>query len=251
MNIFITGASEGIGRELAKLYGTHGNRVYAISRNEKRLEELSEEIKSNGGESYYESVDVTNSEAAKKSVNSAIDKMGGIDLAILNAGVSAPTSFTESHLDIVKLNHNVNFYGVVNFTEIILPYMKSIGSGTVAAVSSLADCRGFEGAGPYSASKIALTTLMESARTEMKKYGVNVLTIRPGFIDTNLTKKNKYPMPFIMDVQKGSRKIKNAIDRNKSIYSFPWQTKMLTDLLRFIPNSVYEFLATRIDYKGK
>jgi short-subunit dehydrogenase len=136
-----------------------------------------------------------------------------------------------------------NYWGIVNFGNIFLPYFKKKAKGYFIAVSSLADTRGFEGSGIYCSSKAAATRYLEAARAEMKHYGVKVMTIKPGFVDTNMTKKNKHKMPFLMSAERAAKKMQKAIYAEKLHYSFPWQTQLSAYVLEIIPDRLYDFLA--------
>lgn len=170
-------------------------------------------------------------------------EFGAIDIAILNAGVGINHLLSIPHIETAQKTMAINYFGVVNFGSILLPYFKKRKNGYFIGISSLADARGFEGSGIYCSTKAALTSYLESARTELKHYGVKVMTIKPGFVFTNMTKKNKHSMPFIMDAQKAAKKIQRAIYRNKSHYSFPWQTQFGAYLLRIIPDNLYDRIA--------
>lgn len=148
-----------------------------------------------------------------------------------------------AHRDTAHLLMSVNYFGIVNFGNILLPYFKKKGKGYFIGVSSLADVRGFESSGLYCSTKVAVTRYLEAARSEMTQYGVRVMTIKPGFVDTNMTKKNKHKMPFIMSVESAAKRIKKAIDKEKLHYSFPWQTQLSAYLLEAMPDGLYDLLS--------
>jgi short-subunit dehydrogenase len=118
--------------------------------------------------------------------------------------------------------------------------MKRQKKGTIAAVSSIADVRGFQNSAAYCASKSAATKLLESARSELSSLGINIITIRPGFIRTAMTAKNKFYMPLLMDVDKAVKIITRGIDRGKKIIAFPRRMVFLTWIARSVPDTVYE-----------
>jgi short-subunit dehydrogenase len=112
--------------------------------------------------------------------------------------------------------------------------------GRIVAVSSLAAYRGMPGSGAYNASKAALTTLMESLRAELHGSGVTLTTVAPGFIRTEMTEKNEFFMPFLMEPEEAARRIVRAIDRGSSEYRFPIGTSLLVRLIQLIPNAIYD-----------
>ncbi len=243
MNILITGASEGIGRELCKLIAKDGHNLYMVARNSERLATLKEEINSSDNNIHYISCDVSDYNQCKATFDIAKEQFGSIDMAILNAGLGLNSSLSIPHIETAHNTMGVNYFGIVNFGSILFPYFKRKGKGEFIGVSSMADVRGFEGSGIYCSSKSAVTSYLESARAEMRRYGVRVMTIRPGFVDTNMTKKNQHHMPFIMDAPKAAKMIYKAIKSNKKSYSFPWQTRFGSYLVSILPDRIYDYLA--------
>ena len=216
-----------------------------VARNSERLDSLKEEINSTENNIHYISCDVSDYDQCKATFDIAKGEFGSIDMAILNAGVGINNNLSIPHLETAHNSMGINYFGIVNFGHILFPYFKEKGKGEFIGVSSMADVRGFEGSGIYCSTKAAVTTYLESARAEMRRYGVRVMTIKPGFVDTNMTKKNKHPMPFIMDAPKAARLMYNAINSRKNSYSFPWQTHLGSYILTIIPDSIYDYLATK------
>ena len=216
-----------------------------VARNSERLSSLKKEIDSTANNIHYISCDVSDYDQCKATFDIAKGEFGSIDMAILNAGVGINNNLSIRHLETAHNTMGINYFGIVNLGHILLPYFKEKGKGEFIGVSSMADVRGFEGSGIYCSSKAAVSTYLESARAEMRRYGVRVMTIKPGFVDTNMTKKNKHPMPFIMDAPKAAKLMYKAINSRKNSYSFPWQTHIGTYLLGIMPDSIYDYLATK------
>ncbi len=245
-NIFITGASKGIGRQLAIEYARRGNTLYLSSRNTDRLQELTAILNSAGATAYYSQCNVTSPENVKSSFKDAIDKLHLIDIVILNAGISKTSYFKDFNIEEFKRVIDVNLYGVINCFDIALQYLLKQGFGKIVVISSIADSRGMPGSGSYNASKAAVSTVFESARAELAQHNIQLITVRPGFIKTDLTSKNKFPMPFLMDVEKAAKIIINGIDKSKKVISFPFPMTTLTTLLKILPASVYDFASKNI-----
>lgn len=214
-----------------------------IARNTERLASLKDEINTAQNNVHYISCDVSDYNQCKATFDIAKEEFGSIDMAILNAGAGLNNTLSIPHLETAQKIMGINYFGIVNFGHILFPYFREKGKGEFIGVSSMADVRGFEGSGIYCSTKAAVTTYLESARAEMRHYGVRVMTIKPGFVDTNMTKKNKHPMPFIMDASKAARLMYKAINSRKNNYSFPWQTQLGSYLLTVIPDSLYDILA--------
>lgn len=233
MNVFITGGTSGIGLELAKLYLLQGHRVAVCGRSEKRLRD-------NCGDAriIFYSADVANREEIHKAIGDfAVGN--GLDLLIANAGI--PTGDKNHIPDFVSARNvaNTNFIGVLNTFEEGVRIMMQQRHGHLVGISSVAGFNGLPGASTYCASKAAVSALCESYAIDLKRYGIDVTTICPGFIKTPLTDINQHPMPFIMSAPKAAKRIARAIAKKKIIYVFPWQMHMVVKFLRLIPRSVY------------
>jgi NAD(P)-dependent dehydrogenase (short-subunit alcohol dehydrogenase family) len=145
-----------------------------------------------------------------------------------------------SSSDFVK-SFEVNTFGIAYALEVLIPIMKKQGYGTIAGVTSLADIRGYGGSSSYSASKAAGSILLESARVELKKYNIRVITVRPGFVKTAMTDKNEFKMPLLMQPPKASRIIRKKIENGRSVVQFPWPIVLSTRIIKNIPNWIYDW----------
>lgn len=196
------------------------------------------EIRGFTGKAYQ--VDVTDARA----MASAADDFGVPDLVIANAGVSAGTS-GEDLRDIAHLRRllEVNVIGVAVTLAAFAPAMRKAGRGTLACIASVAGFRGLAGNGAYSASKAAAITWMESLRTEMHGSGVAVVCICPGYIDTPMTRVNRFRMPFLLPADEAARRIARAIERRPRVAVVPWQMALVSVALRAMPGWLYDRLA--------
>ncbi len=187
----ITGASRGIGRELAFVFAKNGFNVVVSSRNEKVLEELAEEISNKYGvKALAVKADVAVREDCMNLIDAAVSSSGRLDVLINNAGVGiySPVEETEEE----KLRHvfDVNFFGTFYCIKYALPHLKK-SMGSIINISSVAGIIPTPFMGGYSASKFALNALTEVLRAEVKKHGIHVLLVCPGVIDTDFT-ENAY-----------------------------------------------------------
>jgi len=239
--ILITGASYGIGAEVAKEYARKGAKIVLVARSENKLKKLCEEMKSK--DVFYFACDVADKAQVSSATDFAIEKMGGVDIAILNAGISKIAWYNNYQSDVTKEVFNVNVFGVMYFFETLIPLMKKQKSGVLVGVSSLADSRGYPGSGSYCASKAALSLLLESARVELKSLGIRVMTVRPGFIETNMTAKNDFYMPFLMSVEKAGKNIVKKIEKGETRYNFPLITTIMVTILKLLPGKLFDFMA--------
>lgn len=214
-----------------------------MARNSERLASLKAEISTENNHIHYISCDVSDYNQCKTAFDIVKGEFEHIDMAIINAGTGLNSDLEVPHLDFARKVMDVNYFGVLNFAKVLFPHLMNKGGGDFIAVSSLADSRGFEGSGIYCSSKAALSVYLEAARIEMEKHNVRVMTIKPGFVDTNMTRQNSHKMPFIMTAEKAARKIHSAIKSNKLVYSFPWQTQLSAYIIKILPNGIYQRLA--------
>jgi short-subunit dehydrogenase len=240
MNVLITGASRGIGKELAIAYGSNGHHLILIARNEEQLIENRDSIIRLGGSADYIVCDVAKSNDLRASIYLAYSRCGRIDIAILNAGIGETVSFTDNYYEKLRYVFEVNFFSIANAMDLLVDRMKENGGGIIAGVGSLADFRGIPGSAAYSASKIALSHYLEAARIDLKLYNIHVITIKPGFVRTDMTAKHKYPMPFIMDADKAARIIIDGIEKRKSRISFPLFPSFMNYILKLFPGYIFD-----------
>lgn len=244
--ILLTGASSGIGYELAKLISKEQVNLVIAARRDEILNELSRVLADSGSNILPIKCDVTNRSDVKNAYNEIKSKFGSIDIAILNSGYSHRASVIDYNLDAAKEIFNVNVFGILNFIGEMLPDFIRRREGTIIGVSSLADCRGFPRSGFYSASKTAASFLLESLRIELKSYNIRVVTVKPGFVRTPMTDKNRFYMPFLMEPDKAAKIILRGIKKEKKIIQFPILTVLGAKLLRMIPDFLFEIIAVRV-----
>jgi short-subunit dehydrogenase len=243
--VFITGASRGIGKGLALKYAKSGAIVFLIATNEELLKKSHDEIISSGGIAYYKKCDVRINEEVKAAINVACDRMGGIDIAFLNAGLNGRISYT--NVDLKKFYNiiDTNLFGVLNCMACLVPIMIQQKSGTIVGISSLADFRSVPNSSPYNISKIALSYMLEAARVELKTFGIDVITVRPGYTKTDFIKYNKFSMPFLMEIDECVERIFRGVAKNKRIISFPMPLAIASSILKLLPTSLWDFIIER------
>ena len=249
MKVFLTGASSGIGEALARHYAGRGATLGLVARRGALLRALKDSLP--GTAETYEA-DVRDIAALKAAAGDFIARHGVPDLVIGNAGVSYGT-LTEFAQDSAAFREilDVNVVGLVNTFHPFVEPMRARGSGTLAGIASVAGFRGLPGSSGYSASKAAAITYLEALRLEMRRSGVKVSTICPGFIATPMTAKNPYPMPFIIAADDAARRIARAIDAGKSFAIVPWQMAIVGRVLRVLPNAIYDRLLARTGRKPR
>jgi short-subunit dehydrogenase len=241
----VTGASSGIGRELAKELVRDGYRVGLLARRREELEKLVGEIRQAGGEAEFESADVADRTNLVSAIHRLAERLGPIDLLVANAGSGTATRFDPPNTEEVEQVIRVNLLGVVYAIEAVLPDMLKRRSGHIAATSSLAAYKGFPGQAAYCASKAAVKIYLEALRLDLRGTGIHVTTICPGFVKTPMTASHRFRMPFLMDADEAARRVARALRRKKKVFNFPWQTERLVKFCYWVPDWIMARVAKK------
>ena len=252
MKVFITGASSGLGASLAREYARRFTdcQLGLVARREPRLRELAASLAPVPCQLY--DVDVSDAEALRQAARAFVRDVGCPDVVIGNAGISRNTATgLVGDAAIFKRLVDVNVVALFNTFDAFVPAMREINAGTLVGIASVAGVRGLPGAGAYCASKAAVIGYLESLRLEMHKSPIAVVTIVPGFVRTEMTAVNTFPMPFLMDADAFARRTVTAISAGRSLTYIPWQMGWLARLLRLIPNAVFDRVFARIPQKPR
>ena len=220
-SVFITGASSGIGRELALAYAGGGVTLFLCGRNEARLDRVAQECREEGAVVHTYLFDVRESGAAESAIYQA-NAICPIELLIANAGVSAGVLGTDETPVSSRTIFETNIFGVMNVVLPTMEAMKKNKNGHIAIISSLSGYRGMASCPAYSASKACVKAWGEALWGYLKPHGIRVTVVCPGFIETPLTDKNQFYMPFLMKADKAAALIKKRLMRRPPIVAFPW-----------------------------
>ena len=243
--VVITGASSGIGEALARHYASQASALGLISRRLVDARSFSEKALSYA-------VDVTDEPALAAAAQDFIRRFGPPDLVIANAGISSGTQGADPR-DVAKLKKvlETNVAGLAATFAAFAPAMREAGRGTLAGIASVAGFRGLAGNGAYCASKSAAITWMESLRAELYGSGVAVVCVCPGYIDTPMTRVNRFRMPFLLSADEAARRIARAIAAKRRLAVIPWQMAVVSVVLRAMPGWLYDRLASRAPRKPR
>ena len=248
--ILITGASSGIGKAMAEKLSAENCNLILIARRIEKLEQLQRNLADKPANIWIYKCDVGKKEEVVSTAEKIFAELNFIDIAILNSGVGyrvIPEKYNSQH---AEETFGANIFGMIYWIECLLPKYLLKQKGMIVGVSSMADKRGYSGSGFYCASKAAATIYLEGLRIELKKSNIKVITVRPGFVKTPMTDKNKFKMPFLMEVEKAADIILKGIRKNKTYIQFPIKLVLLSKLVELIPNRLYEFLSG-IQYKNE
>ena len=241
--VFITGASSGIGQALAARYAADGWRLALVAR---RGAEMMAWAQAQGWDAQRWRVypaDVAEVESIVAAGRACLAAQGVPDVVIAGAGISIGMDTAErSDLDVMARTFAVNNTGMAATFHPFVEPMRQRGSGTLVAIASVAAIRGLPGHGAYCASKAGVVSYCESLRGELRGSGVRVVIIGPGYIDTPLTRQNRYAMPFLMPAEVFADRAFRAIERGVSYRVIPWQMAVVARLLRVLPNALFDRL---------
>lgn len=235
---WIIGASSGIGKALAELLARNNWRVAISSRSAERLNAIAE----NDPNIFAYPLDLTDKESIELAKNGILKDLGSIDTLFLNAGDYTPMPLDEFDPDLFDNLMAINFHGTVNGLNTLLPYMKERKSGEIYITGSLAGYRGLPKAAPYNASKAAVMSLAESLHLELKQHGITLRLISPGFVESPLTNKNDFDMPFIISPEKAADYIYKELNTSNFEIRFPKRFAWIMNTLRIVPYKVYFWL---------
>lgn len=239
--VFITGASSGIGQALALRYYAAGYRLALAARRTVEVQSWAEAHSLSAGRFHIYSAEVSQIDSIVAAGQACIAAQGVPDVVIANAGISiGMDSAIREDLDVMVQTFAVNTIGVAATFYPFVAAMARRGSGTLVGIGSVAGIRGVPGHGAYCASKAALISYCESLRGELRSSGVKVVTLCPGYVDTPLTRKNRYAMPFLMQAGDFADKAFAAIQAGHSYRVIPWQMGVVAKLLRLLPNALFD-----------
>lgn len=246
MIVWITGASSGLGRELARQYVQAGHQVCVSARRTEALDDLAEACRDMDGGIHVFGLDVTDMVGVKSCFDRISATVGVPELSVLNAGTYIFNSALDFDRDIFLKLMQINYMGVVNCLQVVVPAYLSHRRGDIAVVSSVAGYRGLPSASAYGASKAALINLCESLQPELAMANVRLRLINPGFVKTPLTDMNEFPMPFLMEVDAAAARIVKGLAGSSFEITFPRRFTWLLKILRIMPYAVYLRLVRKL-----
>ncbi len=234
--MIIIGATSGIGASLARQAHDKGYEVGGTGRRVERLEQLHQEL---GKGFHFREMDVVKQMDASSSLHSLIEEMGGMDIIVLNSGISnyPASSFTAMEQEII----DVNVSGFVRLFGEAFHYFRQQGHGHIVGISSIAGLFGSAKAAPYSASKAFISTYMQGYRNRCYhyKYDITITDVKPGFVESEMT-EGKKGMFWVADTEKAVRQILIDIEKKKKISYITRRWRFIAWLIKFSPNWLIE-----------
>ena len=232
INIFITGASSGIGEYVAYEYSKRGATIALCARRKEKLENIAKKCESLGAKIYTYSVDVTDQHSTKESIEDFLSKVPTIDLVFANAGLGLLDFVEKGDPTVMNDMINTNVIGVNNTIVPFIPKMLEQYSGHIAVVGSVASYVAWPGSGAYAGSKWAVRALTGSLRNSLPKQ-ISVTLICPGFVKSEMTDPVEFK-PFLIGTEKAAKKIVRALDKKRKVFIFPWQWNIVVAFRKLI-----------------
>ena len=238
---FITGASSGIGQALALRFQRAGYRLALVARRAAELQAWSAAQGFDAAKVAVYAADVRDVAGITAAGRACIVSQGLPDVVIASAGISVGIDTAiASDLEVMRATYEINNLGMAATFQPFVAPMRARRSGTLVGIASVGGIRGLPGHGAYCSSKAAVISYCETLRGELREHGVKVVTLVPGYIDTPLTRANRYRMPFLMQPEAFAEKALQAIEAGASYRVIPWQMGVVAKLLRLLPNAVFD-----------
>jgi short-subunit dehydrogenase len=241
--VFITGASSGIGQALAARFAQAGYRLALVARRTEDMQAWAQAQGLDGARCQVYGADVADTDRIVAAGQACLAAQGVPDVVIANAGISVGMDTAErGDIDVMARTFAINNTGLAATFHPFVAGMLARGSGALVGIGSVAAIRGLPGHGAYCASKAAVVAYCESLRGELRGSGVAVVTLLPGYVDTPLTRQNRYSMPFLLSGEAFADRAFKAIRDGRSYRVIPWQMGVVAKLLRLLPNPLYDRL---------
>ncbi|UTA47817.1 SDR family oxidoreductase [Simiduia sp. 21SJ11W-1] len=237
--IYITGASSGLGRQMAIEFARRGHKLALTARRLENLHRLKTELVAETGvEVWVGQLDVTDAAAVSASIQAAHSHFGRLDKVIANAGVGYSQRVGRLAFELAKATIDTNVTGLMATVDAAVRLFKQQGCGHIVAIGSVAGFRGLPGAAVYSASKAAVTTYMQALRAELHRHPIDVTVLWPGYIDTPINQSAR-SRPFEISVELGGRLLANLIEARVTSATVPrWPWALVARVLRIVPTGL-------------
>jgi|CXWL01.1.fsa_nt_gi NADP-dependent 3-hydroxy acid dehydrogenase YdfG len=240
----ITGASSGLGRGLALWFAQRGTKVYAAARRAEQLKTLQAEAPAGLIEPLV--MDVSDGDATFARVKALDAESGGLDLVIANAGIGADTYGKRIKWEALQAMLKVNVDGAAATLTGALSGMVARKKGHIVGISSLGAFRGLPRSGGYCGTKAFMSIFLEGIRVDVKHLGVRVTCVYPGFFKSELTSKNPFRMPFMLETDDAVIRTGKAIVRGSERVLYPWPTALGAKVLASLPLGAYQSIARKM-----
>jgi short-subunit dehydrogenase len=238
--ILVIGATSAIAEATARLWAARGDRLYLLARDEERAQVIAADLRIRGAESVrYGLLDVNDFDRHEAAIDAAVAAMGGIDIVLVAHGTLGSQTVSEQDPKAALREFNTNAISVISLLTVLANRFEAQRHGTIAVIGSVAGDRGRRSNYVYGAAKAAVTTFLQGLRNRLHRSGVNVLTIKPGLVDTPMTKDFDKGALWAAPGQIAAG-IASAVDRNKCVVYLPFFWRYIMLVIKLIPETVFK-----------
>jgi short-subunit dehydrogenase len=239
----VIGASSGIGAALAAALAGRGISVALVARREDRLQQIADKINDIAGRklAWVHPADVTDFGAVPALFNRIVGDLGGLDMVVYASGIMPKIGPNEYSFDKDRQIVEVNVLGAMAWLNLAAERFEKQRGGTIIGISSVAADRGRRGTPVYNTSKAALDTYLEALRNRLSRYGVHVLTIKPGFVETDMIAGLKLPpFPKPISADEAARQTLHALDNHEQVRYVPGIWRFVGFVIRNLPSPIMQ-----------
>ena len=237
-SVLITGATRGLGANLARHFAARGYRLALTGRKQEDLDKLGAELEGQAAQIVLETLDVAEFDSIAPVIRRCAQRLDGLDIVVVNAGVGHVTPAGRGHLDLIRQTIDVNLTAAVATSEAAIELFREQGRGQLVGISSLAGISGLPKSGIYSATKAAFSRYLQAVRVETRGEHIVVTDLAPGYIDTDLN-LSRASRPFLVTAEKGTEIMADLIERQVSFrYVPPWPWTLVAQVIKWLPDSV-------------
>lgn len=244
--VWITGGSSGIGLSLALELSKRGYTIAVSARGFDVFDSFADHYPEHYSRIHKFPCDVTDAADMEKTCRAIADKLGPITLAVLNAGTYLPVSGIDLSIENFRKTIEVNYMGVVNGLVPVVDMMKKTGRGQIALTASVTAYNGLPTAASYGPTKAALNSMAQSLKFDFDRMNIRIQVINPGFVASELTKKNDFPMPGLIAARKAAWRLANGLEHGGFEIRFPKRVALPLKFLRLLPYPLYFWLIARM-----
>jgi short-subunit dehydrogenase len=237
-SVLITGATRGLGASLAREFAGRGYRLALTGRSREALDTLAAELQGEAAAIAVEPLDVEAFETIPAAIRSCAERLGGLDIVVINAGIGLPTPAGEGHIDAIRKTIDINLTGAILTAEAAVELFREQGRGHVVGITSILAVRGLPQQSAYSATKAGFSRYLESLRCDTRGDGIAVTDLAPGFIDSDMSRSvpNRF---FVTDTSKGTQIMADMIERRVRLRYVPrWPWTLMAQLLKWLPDRI-------------
>ena len=241
--ILILGATSAIAEQTARLYADRGAQLMLVARDKNKLQRLADDLNIRGAEQVqWQAHDLNDTAGHESLVNDSVKQLGGLDLVLIAYGTLGEQAAGEQDYHSALAELQTNCLSVLSLLTLLANYFEARQSGTIAVISSVAGDRGRQSNYIYGTAKGALTIFLQGLRNRLHKTGVQVLTIKPGFVDTPMTREFKKGLLWVKP-QVIADGIVRAVDRRKDVVYLPFFWRYIMLIIKLIPEFIFKRLS--------